>query len=149
MLSCFQHQAALKHLGFTIHVTEAFSIILSAKYFYMISLKLSFLWGHLYLHLLVVAFQYCASWKQHFKPVRVLVKCLMHPKMHRLYNVSLLWDIEHFYQLASCQIRKTVRAHAPGIPGTFSPPARVSDPDMHHGTCVTHVPWCMPGSLTN
>ena len=22
-----------------------------------------------------------------------------------------------------------------------------SDPDMHHGTCVTHVPWCMSGSL--
>ena len=32
--------------------------------------------------------------------------------------------------------------------GTFSPPPQVSDPDMHHGTCVTHVPWCMPGSLT-
>ena len=26
---------------------------------------------------------------------------------------------------------------------------RVSDPDMHHGTCMTHVPWCMPGSLTS
>ena len=24
----------------------------------------------------------------------------------------------------------------------------VSDPGMHHGTCVTHVPWYMPGSLT-
>ena len=24
---------------------------------------------------------------------------------------------------------------------------QVSDPGMHHGTCVTHVPWCMPGSL--
>ena len=24
----------------------------------------------------------------------------------------------------------------------------VSDPDMHHGTCVTHVPWYMSGSLT-
>ena len=24
-----------------------------------------------------------------------------------------------------------------------------SNPDMHHGTCVTHVPWCMPGSLTS
>ena len=24
----------------------------------------------------------------------------------------------------------------------------VSDPEMHHGTCVTHVPWCMSGSLT-
>ena len=40
-------------------------------------------------------------------------------------------------------------AHAPGMSGTFSPPLRVSDPDMHHGTCVTHVPWCMSGSLTN
>ena len=38
-------------------------------------------------------------------------------------------------------------AHAPGMPGTFSPFPLVSDPDMHHGTCVTHVPWCMPGSL--
>ena len=26
---------------------------------------------------------------------------------------------------------------------------RISDPDMHHGTCVTHVPGCMPGSLTS
>ena len=24
----------------------------------------------------------------------------------------------------------------------------VSDPGMHHGRCVTHVPWCMSGSLT-
>ena len=24
----------------------------------------------------------------------------------------------------------------------------VSDTDMHHCTCVTHVPWCMSGSLT-
>ena len=40
-------------------------------------------------------------------------------------------------------------AHAPG---TF-PRHRlqrkllVSDTSMHHGTCVTHVPWCMSGSL--
>ena len=25
---------------------------------------------------------------------------------------------------------------------------RVSYPGMHHGSCVTHVPWCMSGSLT-
>ena len=31
----------------------------------------------------------------------------------------------------------------------FSPPSRVSDPNMHHGKCVTHVPWCMLGSLTS
>ena len=40
-------------------------------------------------------------------------------------------------------------AHAPGMPVTFSLPPWVSDPDMHHGTCVTHVPWCIPGSLTS
>ena len=50
---------------------------------------------------------------------------------------------------ASCQIRKIAGAHAPGMPGTFSPSPQVSDPDMHPGTCVTHVPWCMPGSLTS
>ena len=26
--------------------------------------------------------------------------------------------------------------------------SQVSDPGMHHGTCMTHVPWCMSGSLT-
>ena len=40
-------------------------------------------------------------------------------------------------------------AHEPGIPVTFSQPPRVSDPDMDHGTCVTSVPWCMPGSQTS
>ena len=24
----------------------------------------------------------------------------------------------------------------------------ISNPGMHHGTCVTHIPWCMSGSLT-
>ena len=43
--------------------------------------------------------------------------------------------------------------HAPGIPGTISRhrlqmKPLVSDPGMHHGTCMTHVPWCMAGSLT-
>ena len=34
-------------------------------------------------------------------------------------------------------------------PGTFPQPPRVSDPDMHHCTCATDVPWCTPGSLTS
>ena len=40
-------------------------------------------------------------------------------------------------------------AHAPGMPGTFSPPPQVNDPGMHHGKCLMHVPWCIPGSLTS
>ena len=30
----------------------------------------------------------------------------------------------------------------------FKKKTLVSNPVMHHGTCVTHVPWCMSGSLT-
>ena len=50
---------------------------------------------------------------------------------------------------ASCQMRKKRVSHAAGMLGPFSPPPRVSDSDMHHGTCWTHVPWGIPGSLTS
>ena len=52
------------------------------------------------------------------------------------------------YQPLATYVKLRV-VHAPGMLGTFFPPLRVSDSDMHHGTCVTHVPWCMPGSLTS
>ena len=42
-----------------------------------------------------------------------------------------------------------VVAHAPGVQETFSPPPLVSDHDMHYGMCLTHVPWCMPRSITS
>ena len=51
----------------------------------------------------------------------------------------------HYVPLA--RYAKLRAVHAPGMPGTFSPTPRVSDPDMHYGSCVTHVPWCLPGSL--
>ena len=35
-----------------------------------------------------------------------------------------------------------------GNAGNVFPVPRVSDSGMHHGTCMTHVPWCMPESLT-
>ena len=39
-------------------------------------------------------------------------------------------------------------AHAPGMPHRIQRKPLVSDSGMHHGTCVTHVPWCMSGSPT-
>ena len=57
-------------------------------------------------------------------------------------------------QWASYQIGKIAGCACAGNAGNFSPRRRfqrkplVSDPGMHHGTCVTHVPWCMSGSLT-
>ena len=67
-----------------------------------------------------------------------------------LYSIKFNFTLCSILSLwASYQIRKIAGVHAPGKPGKFSPPPRVSDPGMHHGMCVTHVPWCMPGSLTN
>ena len=55
---------------------------------------------------------------------------------------------------ASYQIGKIAGCACAGNAGNVSPRRRfqrkplVSDPGMHHGTCVTHVLWCMSGSLT-
>ena len=55
---------------------------------------------------------------------------------------------------ASYQIRNIAGCACAGNAGKVFPRRRfqrkplVSDPGMHHGTCVTHVPWCMSGSLT-
>ena len=51
-------------------------------------------------------------------------------------------------QWACCQIRKI--ASCAGKVGTFSPPLRVRDPDMHHGTCVAgeNVPGIPGASAT-
>ena len=57
-------------------------------------------------------------------------------------------------QWASYQIRKIEGCACAGNAGNVFPRRRfqrepvVSDPGMHHGTCVTHVPWCKSGSLT-
>ena len=65
------------------------------------------------------------------------------------------WDIQAIAsQWASCQIRKIVGCACTGNAGNVFPRRRlqrkslVSDPGMHHGTCITHVLWCMSGSLT-
>ena len=75
----------------------------------------------------------------------------LHQKVHNSHWVREERDSMHetlrHGPLARCV--KLRAAHAPGMPGTFSPPPRVSDPDMHHGTCVTHVPWWISGSLTS
>ena len=58
------------------------------------------------------------------------------------HAMGLLPDTQH------CGLRVyrecTERFHCHGLQRKLL----VSDPGMHHGTCVTHVPWCMSGSLT-
>ena len=55
---------------------------------------------------------------------------------------------------ASYQIRSIAGCACAGNAGNVFPHRRlqrkplVSDPAMHHDTCVTHVPWCMSRSLS-
>ena len=72
--------------------------------------------------------------------------------MNNYLHVKLRNVITHPW--ASYQIRKIAGCACAGNAGNVFPRRRfqrkplVSDPDMHHGTCVTHVPWCMSGSHT-
>ena len=67
--------------------------------------------------------------------------------------VAFNW-ITHTLTRASYQIRKIKGCACAGNAGNVSPSQRLQrkplfgDPGMRHGTCVTHVPWCMSGSLT-
>ena len=69
-------------------------------------------------------------------------------------NAISLWFWYEDWPWASYQIRKIADCACAGNAGNVFPRHRlqrkplVSDPGMHHGTCVTHVPWCMSGSLT-
>ena len=71
-------------------------------------------------------------------------------------NVSIWWCHHEIMACswASYQIRKIAGCACAGNAGNVFPRRRfqrkslVNDPGMHHGTCVTHVPWCMSGSFT-
>ena len=110
-------------------------------------------------------------------PIRLKLyrdKCVKNPSLTEklLTDVYVILKLTKFYALAAKEVVQTPTsgatsdgnfinmttfmfqswlrvAHTPGMQGTVSPPPRVSDPDMHHGTCVTHVPWCMPDRLTS
>ena len=92
------------------------------------------------------------SGKKHFPAVVDLFSSrrLEVYESNELYLLLPFTDsIHNFHHGPLIRYAKLQGAHAPGMPGTFSPPPRVSDPDMHHGPCVTHVPWCMSGSLNS
>ena len=64
-------------------------------------------------------------------------------------NKSLWTTMFHLSYKLNGPLARYAKLRVVHTPGTFSSPSQNSDPDMHHGTCVTHVPWCMPGSPTS
>ena len=81
--------------------------------------------------------------------------------VYRVWLVSTMLRMAHHLCDCSCEAAhgpltrhmKLRVAHEPRMPATLyrhwlQRKLLVSDSGMHHGTCVTHVPWCMSGSLT-
>ena len=82
------------------------------------------------------------GWGGRFRWELLIYKCILYYK----YVCACAW--------ASCQIRKIAGCACAGNAWNVFPRRRlqmkplVSNPGVHHGSCVTHVPWCMSGSLT-
>ena len=88
-----------------------------------------------------------------FKPQLAEHKChhLIYYEKHILIWLRVMYwsgigKMSHLHGPLARYVKLWV-VHAPGMQGTFSPPSRVSDPNMHHGTYVTHVLLCTPGTL--
>ena len=58
------------------------------------------------------------------------------------FNMGLLPDTKNCGLCVRWGCRERIRRHQ------LERKPLVSDPGMHYGTCMTHVPWCMSGSLT-
>ena len=90
------------------------------------------------------------SWKSTLSSLRCNIhKTEMLTHVYILCRTSLSICPNTFQLWASCQIRKIAGYACAGNAGNVSLPPRVSDPHMHHGTCVTHEPWWMQESLTS
>ena len=96
---------------------------------------------------------YIYIYMYNFVYLHICLHVCMHlytPVCMQIYRSKYMW----VSAWASYQIRKIAGCACAGNAGNVFPRRRfqrellVSDPGMHHGTCVTHVPWCMSGSLT-
>ena len=76
-----------------------------------------------------------------------------------MYSEGTILVMADWVYYKKCEVKRVYRI-PPKVKFPFIYPAEhsgrhrlqrkslVGDSGMHHGTCVTHVPWCMSGSLT-
>ena len=79
----------------------------------------------------------------------LLCECIIYDKTSAFIYIGIYCiNIQH-WSAGGYQWVKLRVVHAPRMAKTFPPSPRVSDPDEHHDTCVTHMPLFMGGSLTS
>ena len=85
---------------------------------------------------------WCPLWRHR----NVYVDEITYSCLRRMW-VNKPYESANYHNGPLIRYVKVMVAHALGMPGKFSLPPLGCNPGIHHGTCVTHVPWCMPGSL--
>ena len=78
---------------------------------------------------------YMGEWTTHNWPHKLGTITVLHV----LIIWCCIWPMSKLY---GANGRNTIPLHSYKSP-------QVSNPDMHHGTCIMHMQWCMPGSLTS
>ena len=73
-------------------------------------------------------------------------QCIIHSSLRLNWKRCTAIDLLPDTQNCGLRMRRECRERFPRH--RLQRKLLASDPDMHHGTCVTHVPWCMSGSLT-
>ena len=110
----------------------------------------------LVIHLISVLFVILCSHQQKYSTLLKLTKTQIPSQIIKCSRY--IWSMRAILMIwawASYQIRKISGCACAVNAGNVFPRHRfqrkplVIDPDMHHGTCVKHVPWCMSGSITN
>ena len=83
----------------------------------------------------------------------VWILIINHDAANAIHSINhLIWQ---WFLWVSYQTRNIAGCACAGNAGNVFPRRRLqrkpllSDPGMHHGTCDTHVPWCMSGSLAS
>ena len=91
---------------------------------------------HLYTHSTEYIQSICWSWIDLWALQLLIEATMLHwRKKKQLHSI---WRIHHSYDWLGIH----PWAFSRGLRVRRECPPRVSDPDMHQGTCVTHVPWC-------
>ena len=146
----------------TFHIKYQFEIPLWLLDFIQFSRPVLFLWVHVYIYPRKIAQLSKRMWNKDGSTIyndisEYQTRSVLIFPQETTDGPGLFWGVHRFKvwsRICHGPLTTYVKlrvAHAPGMPGTFSPPPKplVSHPGMHHGTCVTHVPWCMSGSLTH
>ena len=118
-------------------------------------MRVGYSYGEQYICLFLLATCCCYTYMNAIETCKNWGLCFTFFQQAQIYTeAQMLSNNPPLPAWASYQIRKITSCACAGNAGNVSPrhqfqrKSLVSEPGVHHDSCVAHVPWCMSGSLT-